>query len=41
MWAWLACCEPGTHGDDTLAINAGAAFEVAPKDDARYLGTKP
>jgi hypothetical protein len=39
--AWLACCDPGIHGDDTLAINGAGTFEVAPRDDLRYLGTKP
>lgn len=40
-WAWLGCCEPGTHGDDTLAVNGAGNFEVAPRDDARFLGTRP
>lgn len=39
--AWLGCCEPGVHGDMTLAVNGAFKVEFAPKADARYGATRP
>lgn len=38
---WIACCEPGVHGDEVLAVNAAGRFEAAPAGDARFQATRP